>query len=126
MRRGWPSGFKSGFPERFWVVLYSITVLGMMAVGYQTGIAASKRSTGQLNLAVSFALVFALIASLDRPDSGVLSVSQRPLADLPDAMAAWRASKRRADETSAQNHRICQAAPTVSKFWPKRTEAPRL
>ena len=43
---------------------------------------------GAADLAVSFALVFALIASLDRPDSGVMSVSQRPLADLRDAMAA--------------------------------------
>ena len=37
-------------------------------------------------LALSFALVFALIASIDRPDSGVMTVSQRPLADLHDSL----------------------------------------
>jgi len=75
-------------PREIWVVLYCVTLLGMMAVGYQTGIAASKRSMGRHNLALSFALVFALIASLGRPDSGVLSVSQQPLIDVRDAMAA--------------------------------------
>ena len=81
-------GIQERLPSEIWIVLYCVTILGMMAVGYQTGIAASKRSMGRPNLAVSFALVFALIASLDRPDSGILSVSQRPLVDLRDAMAA--------------------------------------
>jgi hypothetical protein len=39
-------------------------------------------------LAVCFALVIALIATLDRPGSGVLKVNQQPMADLRDAMAA--------------------------------------
>ena len=38
--------------------------------------------------ALSFALVFALIAALDRPDSGILKVTQQPLIDLHDSMAA--------------------------------------
>ena len=75
-------------PREIWIVLYLVTLLGMMAVGYQTGIAASKRSMGRHNLALAFALVFALIASLDRPDSGVLSVSQQPLIDVRDAMVS--------------------------------------
>ena len=88
MRREWRSGFKPGFPTRSGSSLYCITALGMMGVGYQTGIAGSKRSMVRPILALSFALVFALIASLDRPDSGVMTVSQRPLIDLRDAMAA--------------------------------------
>jgi hypothetical protein len=32
-------------------------------------------------------LVFTLIASLDRPDSGVMKVNQQPLIDLLAAMA---------------------------------------
>ena len=81
-------GIQARIPGEIWVVLYCVTALGMMAVGYQTGIAGSKRSMVRPILALSFALVFALIASIDRPDSGVLSVSQRPLIDLRDAMAA--------------------------------------
>jgi hypothetical protein len=32
--------------------------------------------------------VFALIAALDRPDSGILGVTQQPLIDLYDSMVA--------------------------------------
>jgi hypothetical protein len=73
-------------PYEIWIVLYFITILGMVSVGYQTGIAGSKRSTAWPIVALSFALVFALIASLDRPDSGILKVTQQPLIDLRDAM----------------------------------------
>jgi hypothetical protein len=75
-------------PSEIWLVLYCLTILGMVAVGYQTGIAGSKRSMAWPILAVSFALVFTLIASLDRPDSGVLKVTQQPLIDLRDVMTA--------------------------------------
>jgi len=71
-------------PGEIWLVLYLITVLGMMSLGYQTGITESKRSLVQAILALSFAL----IASLDRPDSGVVRVTQQPLIDLRDAIAA--------------------------------------
>ena len=81
-------GIQARLPIEIWVVLYCVTALGMMAVGYQTGLAGSERSMGRPNLAVSFALVFALIASLDRPDSGFMGLSQQPLIDLRDAMAA--------------------------------------
>jgi hypothetical protein len=69
-------------------VLFLITTFGMVSVGYQTGIAGSRRSLAWPILAVSFALTFALIAAIDRPDSGFLKVTQQPLIDLRDAMAA--------------------------------------
>jgi hypothetical protein len=81
-------GIQARVPGEIWLVLYCITILGMMGVGYQTGIAGSKRSLARPILALSFALVFALIASLDRPDSGIIKVTQQPLIDLRDAMAA--------------------------------------
>ncbi len=79
-------GIQARVPSEIWIVLYCITILGMVGVGYQTGIAGSKRSMARPILALSFALVFALIASLDRPDSGVLKVTQQPLIDLRAAM----------------------------------------
>jgi hypothetical protein len=39
-------------------------------------------------LAVSFAMVIALISSLDRPFSDIIQVSQQPLEDARAAMAA--------------------------------------
>ncbi len=80
-------GIQARVPGEIWLVLYCITILGMMGVAYQTGIAGSKRSMARPILALSFALVFALIASLDRPDSGVLKVTQQPLIDLRESMA---------------------------------------
>lgn len=81
-------GIQARIPLEIWLVLYCVTILGMVGVGYQTGIAASKRSMARPILALSFALVFALIASLDRPDSGVMKVTQQPLIDLRDGMGA--------------------------------------
>lgn len=73
-------------PVGIWVSLASLTFLGMVAVGYQMGIAGSKRSLVQPILAVSFSLVIALIASLDRPQGSFIKVSQQPYRDLLDSM----------------------------------------
>ena len=73
-------------PIEIWLVLYCITILGMVSVGYQTGIAGSNRSAAWPLLAIAFALVFGLIGGLDRPDSGILKVTQQPLIDLREAM----------------------------------------
>lgn len=73
-------------PTGIWATLGSLTFLGMLAVGYQMGIAGSKRSLAQPILAVSFSLVIALIASLDRPQSAFIKVSQQPLVDLLSSM----------------------------------------
>lgn len=44
-------------PVGIWVALLSLTVFGMVAVGYQIGIAGSKRSLAQPILALSFSMV---------------------------------------------------------------------
>ena len=69
-------------PEGIWVVLYSLVILGMIAVGYQTAIAASRRSWAMVLLALSFSIVITMIAALDNPEHGYLPVSQKPLTDL--------------------------------------------
>lgn len=79
-------GIQARVPAAIWLVLYALTILGMMGVGYQTGIAGSKRSMARPILALSFALVFLVIAALDRPDTGFIKVTQQPLIDLRDSM----------------------------------------
>ena len=69
-------------PTGLWVVLGILVALGMVAVGYQTAIADSRRSLAMLLLALSFSIVIVLIAALDNPASGYLPVSQRPLVDM--------------------------------------------
>jgi hypothetical protein len=77
---------ESRIPTGLWIVLYVLVVLSMIAVGYQTAIAASRRTWAILVLAVSFSIVIVLIAALDDPQRGYLPVSQRPLADLQAEM----------------------------------------
>ncbi len=74
-------GMQERLPSEIWLVLSVITVFGMVGIGYQTGIAGSKRSFAGPMLAITFAMVFALIATLDRP-AGVIQVAQQPLIDL--------------------------------------------
>ena len=37
-------GIQARVPSEIWLVLYCVTILGMVSVGYQTGVAGSKRS----------------------------------------------------------------------------------
>ena len=85
-------GMQVRVPCEIWLILSCITLLGMAAVGYQAGIAGSRRSVAKLILTVAFALVFALITALDRPNSGILKVTQQPLIDLREAMVAAASS----------------------------------
>jgi Protein of unknown function (DUF4239) len=69
-------------PVVIWSVLYVITALAMLGFGYHMGIAGSRRTKAALILVLAFSLMIALIADLDRPQSGFLRVSQRPLVEL--------------------------------------------
>lgn len=70
-----------------WGVLGGLTILGMMGMGYHAGIAGSKRSMAMLLMALSFAMVIAMIASLERP-GGFVKVTQQPLIDLQRSITA--------------------------------------
>jgi hypothetical protein len=80
-------GVQARIPTAIWWVLYALVMLGMIGVGYQTGIAGSKRTWSALILAISFSLVIVLIAELDRPQSKIIAVTQQPLEDLQVWMA---------------------------------------
>ena len=79
-------GLQARVPSGIWFVLYALMVLGMIAVGYQTAIADSRRSRVTVVLAVSFSLVIALIAALDHPMSRFISIPQQPLLSLQTEM----------------------------------------
>lgn len=74
-------------PGVIWMVLYVLVLFGMISIGYQTGIAGSRRSLAALVLAVSFALVLSMVIMLDRPlGEGSVKVSQQPLINARAAM----------------------------------------
>lgn len=81
-------GLQTRIPLGIWLVLGVLVFLGCVGVGYQTGIAGSKRSRAMPIMAFSLALVIVLITSLDRPTSGFITVSQQPLETLRASMAA--------------------------------------
>lgn len=81
-------GQHARIPRGIWQALGILVLLGMAGVGYQTAIAGSRRSWATPVLAASFALVIALIVSLDRPESGRLLVSQQALINARAAMDA--------------------------------------
>jgi hypothetical protein len=77
---------QSRLPTGLWIVLYVLIVLGMIAVGYQTAIAGSRRTWAMVIMALSFSIVIVLIAALDDPERGYITISQRPLVDLQSEM----------------------------------------
>ena len=81
-------GLRSRIPGVIWAGLLSLALLGMAAVGYQSGLAATRRSPAMLTLVVAFAGVLFLIVDLDRPGEGLLVVSQEAMHDLQRTMTA--------------------------------------
>jgi hypothetical protein len=75
-------------PPTVWTILYLLVVLGMLALGYQIGMAGARRMRGAPVLAMAFSLVLMMISDLDRPFEGFLRVSQQPLIDVQASMAA--------------------------------------
>ena len=75
-------------PGSIWVMLYVVTVLAMMSVGYQFGYSGTKSRVMILLLALSFSGVIYLIADLDRVGAGVLRVNQRPMIELQQRLQA--------------------------------------
>ena len=82
-------GVRMRMPIGIWIVLYSLTLLGMVSMGYHAAIVESKRTNTAWVLAMSFAMVITLIAALDRP-WGVAAVTQQPLVDLERFIASDR------------------------------------
>jgi hypothetical protein len=73
---------RSRIPLVLWAALCFLSTLGMAAVGYQSALAATRRSPAMLALVLAFSTVLYLIADLDRSQEGLLRVSQQPMLDL--------------------------------------------
>jgi hypothetical protein len=73
-------------PAIIWVVLFAITVLAMVEVGYQTGLGGRRRPLSTPAFALAFAAVILLIADLDRPQAGWIRVSQQSMVELRQSM----------------------------------------
>ena len=79
-------GTRSRIPVTIWAGLFGMAFLGMVSVGYQSGLSATRRSPAMLAMVLAFAGVLLLIADLDRGQEGFLRVSQHALIDLQTSM----------------------------------------
>jgi hypothetical protein len=79
-------GLQNRLPAVIWGVLYLITLLTMIGVGYHAGLSKSRRSPAIVVLVLAFSAILTLVADLDRSREGLLTVSQRAMIDLRESM----------------------------------------
>lgn len=77
-------------PAVFWSVLYLVSILTMAGVGYYEGLTNSRRSPAIVVLVLTFSGILCLVADLDRPREGFLTVNQQAMTDLRDMMKEGR------------------------------------
>jgi hypothetical protein len=79
-------GMRNRIPITIWGALYLTIILALMGVGYYEGLASRTRTLETLVLVVTFSGVLWLLADLDRPQEGLLKVSQQAMMDLSKSM----------------------------------------
>ena len=80
------AAIRSRIPVAIWVGLLTVAVLSLMAMGYFEGLTGTRRSLAVFAVAIAFSVVIELIADLDRPQEGILRVSQQALLDVQRSM----------------------------------------
>ncbi|HEY6153374.1 MAG TPA: hypothetical protein VIW07_06520 [Candidatus Udaeobacter sp.] len=80
------AGLRSRIPGAIWLGLFAVAALSLATMGYHAGLSGTRRSLAIVAVAVTFAVVIELIADLDRPQEGILKVSQQALLDTQRSM----------------------------------------
>jgi len=77
----------SRIPGIVWLVLFTVAMLSFGSMGYQSGLTGVGRSPAIIPLALAFAIVMWMVMDLERPQEGLLRVSQKPMIELRATMA---------------------------------------
>jgi hypothetical protein len=80
------ASLRSRIPGAIWIGLFAVAALSLATMGYHAGMVGTRRSLAIFAVALTFSVVIELIADLDRPQEGVLKVSQHALLDLQRSM----------------------------------------
>jgi len=80
------ASLRNRIPAAIWAALLTIAALSLAAMGYHAGLVGTVRSLAVIVVALTFSSVIALIADLDRPQEGTLTVSQQALIDVRQSM----------------------------------------
>lgn len=81
---------RNRIPDSIWLMLAIVTIFSMMSVGYQFGLENTRSWAVNILMAMAFSTVIMLIADLDRPQIGLVQVSQQPLLDLSTRIQSAR------------------------------------
>src|SRR5215831_1861594 len=73
-------------PPMIWIGLYVVMMFAMAMVGYYEGMSGTRHTLAVYGMVIAFAVVFSLIADLDRPGRGLLEVSQQSMVDVQKSM----------------------------------------
>ena len=76
------AALRARLPETVVLVLYVVAALSMMMVGFQNSYNGKRNYFSALSVILIFTVVMMLIIDLDRPQEGLLKVSQQALIDL--------------------------------------------
>jgi hypothetical protein len=76
------TAYELRLPELFWLVLYTATVLSFLLVGVASSSDGKRDPLTILLFALAYVAVLMIIVDLDRPQQGILTVSQTALQDL--------------------------------------------
>ncbi|MDB6122664.1 MAG: hypothetical protein JWQ71_1657 [Pedosphaera sp.] len=87
-------GLRNHIPTSIWAALYFLAICTMGMMGCHMGLAGARRLLAIIPLVLTFSVVMFLIADLDRPQKGLLRVSQQALTDLLDKLNAEGAESR--------------------------------
>ena len=82
------AALRSRIPGPIWLGLFAVAALSLATMGYHAGLSGTRRSLAIVAVAVTFSVVIELIADLDRPQEGVLRISQQALLDVQRSMNA--------------------------------------
>ena len=75
-------------PPLVWWALYCLAASAMLSLGYQLGLARSRRPIVSAIGILALSIVVTMIVDLDRAQAGLLRVSQQPLEDVLVQMRA--------------------------------------
>ena len=69
-----------------WATLYVLAGIAMLMMGAANGLAPTRQRSIEFGLAFAFSLVLFVIADLDRPQEGLINVSQQAMTELRDKL----------------------------------------
>jgi len=73
-------------PIIIWTVLVAMTILAMIAMGYQMGVSGRMSNLLSIIMALTFSAVLVLIADLDRYDQGFFALPKQPMIDFYESI----------------------------------------